>query len=665
MFEVRKSIRSEGIRPEFPASNRFRPALRAGVAFAFCHVMPKFFQKLFRFRPEISPILTAWFALLLGIYLALWPTIAAIWILTFLLFGLTRSKTIFLLFFLLGGMRQSLELHLSSKEIPYQISQSFRVKIIQPRSFHAIAKIVEGPLEGAFVRVPSEGACAVGCELKGMGTLSPLPTYGKAIGLSLSLLYRSQNLIGKLKWDGEPERFETSLSLRDRLREKIFELLNTTFEPLHGFRRALVIGDTAGIDPPVWKAMNYLGLSHLLVISGSHLSFLILLLILFHRNIFKLLCIKKFFLARLLLLFTISFFYAVANADLSLSRAWFTCLIGFGAVLISPSLHRYKRTEILAWVGIGLLLWNSYSAVSVTYLLSFSATFALLQSQEWSDKNFPKGMMLFFPYFILTPLCFSLGLFVHPLSPLFNFIFFPIFGFILVPISFLSVVISSLSPTANELIRYFFEGLESLSIHLKKITPVMHLPTSAGIIFLTLCLWIFLMPRLRFIKRFFLFVVLSLLFHFCLWIPWPDFTPPNHENFTYQHVELGKNEEAILLKLGSKHILMTKGSLKNAARLLYPFLLNDFQNSIDLWVSFDKKSASSASSDFLSWTHPKQIWSGRTQKDLLNTCSDHICLQADAALGQIREVRLKRSDGTLLLTFSKNLTAKKQNFLIK
>ncbi|MBN8553900.1 MAG: ComEC/Rec2 family competence protein [Deltaproteobacteria bacterium] len=617
---------------------------------------------------HIPPLLAGWLAALLGVYAFLRPSLfpSGFWLLigAFLLFLFSRYRLLIVLFFSLAFVRSSLPLSEVAVAPTFEIPQKFKLKVIEKISYGALAEILEGPLKSKIVKLPADGACSAGCELEGVAQLFPL-----------SRISRDRNLIAQLKWADEPSRILKSSDLRQIIRSKIFNILQTEREPLHGFRRALVLGDGKGIPAPAWEAMNYLGLSHLMVISGSHLSFLILCLLFFNKKIFQFFRLKKFIFSRALLLILISIFYVLTNFDISLSRAWLTCLATLGMSLFVPSLHRYRRTEILAAVGLVLLFWDPHSVTSTTYLLSFAATFALLISEFWGDRFLLNQNLfcklfiyLFLPYFILSPLCYSLGLFIHPLSPLFNFIFLPIFGFVLVPASLGSIFIPSLEKWANQLLHFYFDGLRFFAKFLETITPRIHLPTSYAIPFLFLIIIICLEKERSFKIRSIFFLIISLVFIGSTWMPWEKFLTKTRQGVEYRAIHLDRYSSVILLKMEDQNILLSSGSTKYWKSRILPHLLSDFRNSTDLWISFNTSSKSPEYfKNILNWIDVRAIWTPAQKfKSRLGTCSPRFCLELDTrSRGPGQFLIRQRLDGSILEVFSKDLSAKKTYFLFK
>ncbi|MDB5038935.1 MAG: internalization-related competence protein ComEC/Rec2 [Bacteriovoracaceae bacterium] len=616
-----------------------------------------------------EPFFVFWLSILAGIVGAVWPTSVWLWLSVGILLIVFRTlrRAIFI-GFLLGLLRAAFHLHQMTPMIDLdQNPHTFSVWVHQANEFGVQASVekIDGEWlsQTAFVRL--SGKFNLGEKLQGVGRLLPLQTYEPVLRLPKERIRYEQKLLGRLKWDRPPESLGLDLKLKDRIREKIFSRLKTPFEPLGGLRRALTFGDGSGISPNIWAAMNYLSLSHALVISGLHLSFLIMIFSFFSKRFFRFLKIKKYILYKAFLLFLVGSFSFLCNDDISLARAVLGFLFLSVVAYFFPKLHRYSSAEKVSIVGIIIALWSPLALFSPNYLLSFGATFAIIKSLEWGSKN-----IIFYPYFLFVPLCTMFGFFVHPLSPLFNLILLPPFFILIVPAALVSVFVPSLEALANEFAKYYFEVIEGLFRFLSNHAPISHFRPVWAAGLLICILGVFINRSLSLKKRFLLLSLFAVGFQVLSFLP-IDLNYSKHSTIEVTALDIGQGD-GFLIKMENLKIMIDGGGPFEGAHQLLPAVLNETENNIDLWVltHFDRDHIGNFR-EIKNQVNPKEIWiprsdDGSFSKDLpvnitkkvadgdLEICSQHYCLRAWMdPLRKLKKSRVENDDCIVILLVSR------------
>ncbi len=153
------------------------------------------------------------------------------------------------------------------------------------------------------------------------------------------------------------------------------EIINTYLSPeIAGVAAALVYGDRTGLEYSILKNFSRSGLSHVLVVSGLHLSILSAILLPVFNKILR----KKVIVYSALILFVI-FYTLLCGVRLSVLRA------AFVVIMISVSNIISRRADTYSSLGLGALLitlTNPYSSVDLSLLLSLFATIGILYGND-------------------------------------------------------------------------------------------------------------------------------------------------------------------------------------------------------------------------------------------------------------------------------------------
>ncbi len=196
-------------------------------------------------------------------------------------------------------------------------------------------------IDGSFsVRFTSEGG-------------SREPTYHRSDGIFLLLYQRGEAKI--------QEASDTPLKYYPVLwRERILETIDQIFTPeTVDFAKALLIGERMGIDYETYTAFKISGISHIVAVSGLHVSILFSLVYLFSGR-------------KRLLLFLIGtpvllLFAAITGFTPSITRA---CIMQFLVLLALLFDREYDPPTALAFAALVMLTVNPMVVLSISFQLS-------------------------------------------------------------------------------------------------------------------------------------------------------------------------------------------------------------------------------------------------------------------------------------------------------
>lgn len=177
-------------------------------------------------------------------------------------------------------------------------------------------------------------------------------TYHQGKGIFL-LAYGNENVTissGKVQWIHCPAI----------LRQKVLTLIDTAFpKDTAFFARALLLGDTTGIDYATDTAFKLSGIRHIIAVSGLHVSILFSLLYQFVR--------KNRFLTSMLCIPALILFAAVAGFSASVTRA---CIMQILMMLALVLNREYDPPTALSFAALIMLFGNPLAITDIGFQLS-------------------------------------------------------------------------------------------------------------------------------------------------------------------------------------------------------------------------------------------------------------------------------------------------------
>ncbi|MDX1917072.1 MAG: ComEC/Rec2 family competence protein [Rickettsiaceae bacterium] len=173
------------------------------------------------------------------------------------------------------------------------------------------------------------------------------------------------------------------------IRKKIFNYLLENLGYKNGnFAAALFLGEAGGIDKTILNNMRYAGISHILCVSGLHLS-LVASLVFFSSRIF-LNCfdyinfnfdIKK--ISAFISIF-VSFLYLIlTGVQIAASRAFIMVFFVMMTIILDRHSHPLRSISLACFA---MLLINPEYAILPSFQLSFIAVLSLLAGYEYYSK---------------------------------------------------------------------------------------------------------------------------------------------------------------------------------------------------------------------------------------------------------------------------------------
>jgi competence protein ComEC len=294
----------------------------------------------------------------------------------------------------------------------------------------------------------------------------------------------------------------------DRLRQRISQRLGATWvDPDQlGLISALAIGDKQGISAKQWKVLRATGTSHLMAISGLHLSLVSGLVYLLARLAWgsfaygvRRLPAQKF--AVIPALISAFVYSGLAGFSIPTQRA----LVMLASLYLMVLLSRQPfRLQGLALGMLVVLVYDPLSVLSAGFWLSFSAVAIIhfLVTRRPSTGYWVQGLRVQVGISLgLIPLSLLFFQSASLVSPIANLVVIPIYGFVVVPLTLLGVASFAIFPdfigdglvhiaaTISSLGWHWLVWLSKLSpaaLHLGSPTPVLVLLAMGGMALATM-----------------------------------------------------------------------------------------------------------------------------------------------------------------------------------
>lgn len=242
---------------------------------------------------------------------------------------------------------------------------------------------------------------------------------------------------------------------------------------------ALLFGESGYLDKAAWLDLQMTGTVHLLIVSGLHVSFLILLVLLIWRQLIRLevllLSSSHSLLMRLtpvILLGACLLYSYMAGMGVAVQRSGLMLAM---AILVSFSRYHWSLFDSWLWVMWIILVINPLVSLFVGFWFSFVAVGSLLLAHAGIIRTFKNSVVgrkieiLYRPQWIvflsLLPL---LWFFQQPsslFSLLLNMLAIPLLAFVILPLSLISFIAPDtlILTLFNTLLEFLLLSLNQLS----------------------------------------------------------------------------------------------------------------------------------------------------------------------------------------------------------
>lgn len=316
--------------------------------------------------------------------------------------------------------------------------------------------------------------------------------------------YRKYLLSKKIYYVFNIEKIEikNNINLLYKIKNHLVKKLDKFNSP---YLYAFILGDTNYIEEDIKESFQNNGISHLLAISGMHITFLF-------NGLYNLLNKIKKRKTNIIIVTILLFIYLFLVG-------FSTSSIRAGTMFIILKIKKIKPYKLLLTIFFLFLIYNPYLIFSQSFLLSFVVTFYLIIFKDLIKGNyFKKTLMTSLIAFIAgTPIIIYNYNSINLLSILLNLLFVPLISYIIFPLSFLSLLFN-----LKKTYTFFINIFEKTSLLFEKISLSLTLKDISIFILIYTILGIFVLIKLTRNKRkylilyFIIFIIHSNLFNFSL-----------------------------------------------------------------------------------------------------------------------------------------------------
>lgn len=413
---------------------------------------------------------------------------------------------------------------------------------------------------------------------------------------------------------GDDSFYFKILNIRDKIREIIFSSIKD--KRAAGILNAVITGDRTDIPKQLKENIINSGCAHLMAISGLHIGMVFFF---------------GFYIARYLLSFSV---FITERGYLRKTALGFAVLTALAYCLISGFLPSTKRAFILLLLGAAgffmnkrtdplnllfscgffIVLFNPGSIFDPGFILSFSAVFSILMgfylfpNFKKDEKSIFEGIKRFFSLLFKTSLFANSGtapmvLFLFSNFPVFGLltglVMVPVFTFIILPFSFLGILLFKISPFLSDILfrtgefwilffintANFVGSFNFASVYFKPSFLEVNLIFAWIILF-----FVFFKFKIDVLRKKRLFLAL---FSFVFFITLGDICYELDKRFEkrakFLFFDVGKGNAALIFFSGGKTLLIDSGGFPgeyfdSGENIIAPFLLKNKIRTIDYAV---------------------------------------------------------------------------------
>ena len=291
--------------------------------------------------------------------------------------------------------------------------------------------------------------------------------------------------------------------------------------------KAFILGDKQDLDDNMQSIYRENGITHLLAISGMHVTLLASILLFF---------LKRFKYSHLIISLFLVFYAFLTNFTPSVLRAVFLFI-----------LNKYNKKKTIVLIACVMLLYNPYYIYNVGFLFSFVISFYLIYFGKLSNrfKNY------FIKLLVTSTICFIASIpiminnfyYINLTSPLINVIFVPFVTFIIFPLCLLVLII----PCFDNLLLFCLHIMEQLSLFFNHFN-VDIIMSKINVFFF---LFYYLLITIIFLKpKYFYILVVVVLVHTNIRL--------FNKNICLTMIDVGQGD-SVLLEIKDKSILIDTG----------------------------------------------------------------------------------------------------------
>ena len=225
------------------------------------------------------------------------------------------------------------------------------------------------------------------------------------------------------------------------------------------YLKTFLLADKNYIDNQTFTSYQNLGISHLLAVSGMHVSLISLILLKIFNKLQESI---KYSLVSIILLF----YLFLTNYTISMVRACFQFILFFINKVLKLNI---KNSNIVIFLFSILLFYNPYNVYNVGFIFSFAISFSLITFNKiFVNKNifYSLFMVSLISFLVSIPILVNNFYQINLLSIIYNMFYVPFVSYILFPFNLLTFMFPMLD-NFNYIFINFFEKVSSVLSDIK------------------------------------------------------------------------------------------------------------------------------------------------------------------------------------------------------
>ena len=299
------------------------------------------------------------------------------------------------------------------------------------------------------------------------------------------------------------------------------------------YLKVFILGNKKEIDTDMNNIYRNLGIIHLLSISGSYISLIILVLNKMIKNRYKHIYISVFLL----------FYIFLTGFQISIIRSSLSYIF----LVINKKYNlNIKNKDIVLLIGSLLIIINPFYIYDIGFILSFLLSYSLIYFNYLLDnKSYFKKLLIIsvISFFVSMPVIINTYYSINFLNIIFNIMYVPYAVFILFPLSFFTYIF----PFLDNVYYLLIEVFEKVSILFNKIN-VFNISFSKIPLILLLIYYYFIFNKNK--KMILLLIIIFYLYNYYVFNPRLYF------------IDVGQGDSA-LIRIKNKNILIDTGGNYN------------------------------------------------------------------------------------------------------
>lgn len=411
-------------------------------------------KTLFAFRNIRNVCIYIFLTICLCIYIFVkenyWLIIILIFILgIYFIFNKTLfSYSIIILFFVL--------IHLIISQILYQNQESYvnsQFEVYSITQYNDYQKVYIKNEYSKYIFYETDVSYSAGDILFIKGTVEKGALAHVENGFNYNEYLRFQNIKGKIIID--EIRYVDRVFNINIIHEILNEYIMDKFSPNNAsIIQALILGEKTNMDENLQNNIQYIGIGHLFVISGLHIEII--------RNVLdRILTLFKLKnkVKHIIILCFLFLYYIATSFIVSILRV----IIGF--LLNKIFTNQFKQLSSIDKLSLNatiVLLINPFYLFSYSFLLSYIIVFGILLSSKKlkegkSIKNFLYNNIYisFISTLISFPIVTKINCDINLLCVIYNLFFIPFVTYVLLPFSFITLIIPPLEIIYQYIVNFF------------------------------------------------------------------------------------------------------------------------------------------------------------------------------------------------------------------